>query len=113
LLGPAWIIEGEHPERYEQLFVRVAEAVGPTDFVEWLLIKDIVALMWEIQQSRRHRETVIRMGRLDALQQILKQVMPEAERPFSFGEVPAEVRELATKSEWQLTGGQAGRRNVT
>jgi hypothetical protein len=74
----------------------VAEA-GPTDFVDWPLIKDIVALTWEIQRSRRHRETVIRMGRLDALQQILEQVMPRAERLFSFGEVPGEVRELAIK----------------
>jgi hypothetical protein len=75
LLGPAWIIEGEDPGRYEQLLVQVAKAVGPIDFIDWLLVKDVVAHTWEIQRSRRHRETVVRMGRLEALQQILDQVM--------------------------------------
>ena len=73
LLGPAWTIEGEDPERYEQLLVRVAEAVGPIDFVDWLLVKDVVALTWDIQRSRRQSETVIRIGRLEALKQILNQ----------------------------------------
>jgi hypothetical protein len=76
LLGTAWIIEGEDPERYEQLLARVAEAIGPIDFIDWLLVKDVVAHTWEIQRSRRHRETVIRMGRLKALQEILDQAMP-------------------------------------
>jgi hypothetical protein len=88
LLGPAWIVEGKHPERYEQLLVRVAEAVGPTDFVDWLLIKDIAPLTWEIKRSRRRNRDSY--GRLEAVQQILQQVKPRAERPFSFDEVPAE-----------------------
>ena len=84
LLGPAWIIEGEDPERYEQLLARVADAVGPADFIDWLLVKDVVAHTWEIQRSRQHRETVIRMGRLKALQQILDQATPGAEEPLIF-----------------------------
>jgi hypothetical protein len=79
LLGPAWIIEGDDPERYEDLLARVADAVGPTDFIDWLLVKDVVAYTWEIQRSRQHRETVIRMGRLKALQQILDQATGEEE----------------------------------
>ncbi len=79
LLGPAWIIEGEDPRRYEQLLARVADAVGPADFIDWLLIKDVAAHTWEIQRSRQHRETVIRMGRLKALQQILDQATGEEE----------------------------------
>jgi hypothetical protein len=41
LLGPAWIIEGEDPERYEQLLARVADAVGPADFIDWLLSRTL------------------------------------------------------------------------
>ena len=109
LLGPAWIIEGEDPERYEQLLARVAEAVGPVDFIDWLLIKDICALTWEIQRSRRHRETVIRIGRLEALQQILEQVMPRAEKGhFSEHDRVRDIRELATK--WVSGDSQARRR---
>ena len=94
LLGPAWIIEGEDPERYEQLLARVAEAIGPIDFIDWLLVKDVVAHSWEIQRSRRHRETVIRMGRLKAMHEILDQAMPRVEFMFpGTSEIPG----LATK----------------
>ena len=48
LLGPSWIIEGEDPERYEELLARVGAAVQPMDLIDWLLVKDIVALTWEI-----------------------------------------------------------------
>jgi hypothetical protein len=94
LLGPAWTIEGENSERYEQLLVRVAEAVGPIDFIDWLLVKDIVALTWEIQRSRRQSETVIRMGRLEALKQILNQVIEGAGLRSGCS---TELTELATR----------------
>jgi hypothetical protein len=95
LLGPVWIIEGEDPERYEQLLVRVADAVRPIDFIDWLLVKDIVALTWEIQRSRRRRETAIRMGRLKALEQILDQIVPSVEPSVRFAR-EREIEKLAT-----------------
>jgi len=79
LLGPSWLIEGEDPKRYEELLGRVGEAVQPTDIIDWLLLKDIVAITWEIQRSRRQRETVFRMGRLRAMEQVLEQAMPREE----------------------------------
>ena len=95
-MGPAWIIEGEDPERYEQLIGRVADAIGPADFIDWLLVKDVVAHTWEIQRSRKHRETVIRMGRLTALKQILDQAMPDAGGLLSIGR-NGDITELAIK----------------
>ena len=94
LLGPAWTIEGEDPERYEQLLVRVAEAVGPIDFIDWLLVKDVVALTLDIQRSRRQSETVIRIGRLEALKQILNQVIEGADLSSRRS---TELTELATR----------------
>ena len=47
LLGPSWIIKGEDPERYEELLAAVGAAVQPKDLIDWLLVKDIVALTWE------------------------------------------------------------------
>ena len=79
LLGPAWIIKGENPKRYEQLLARIVEAVGPMDFINLLLVKDVAALTWEIQRSRRQRATLVRMGRLKALEQILAQALPRDE----------------------------------
>ena len=107
LLGPAWIIEGEDPERYEQLLARVADAVGPADFIDWLLVKDVVAHTWEIQRSRQHRETVIRTGRLKALQQILDQVTPGAEGFLSIGR-NGNIAELAIK--WLNGDSEAAKR---
>ena len=107
LLGPAWIIEGEDPERYEQLLARVADAVGPADFIDWLLVKDVVAHTWEIQRSRQHRETVIRTGRLKALQQILDQVTPGAEEFLSIGR-NGNIAELAIK--WLNGDSEAAKR---
>ena len=97
LLGPAWTIEGEDPKRYDQLLVRVAEAVGPIDFIDWLLVKDVVALTWEIQWSRIHHETVIRMGRLKALEQILERAMPTRDGIFGPGQIAALAKALAAK----------------
>ena len=71
--------------RYEQLLAEVADAIGPADFIDWLLVKDFVAHTWEIQRSRQHRETVIWMGRLKALQQILDQAMPPDAEGFRSG----------------------------
>ena len=76
LLGPSWLIEGENPKLYEELLGRVGAAVQPTDIIDWLLLKGVVALTWEIQRSRRQRETVVRMGRLKAMEQILEQASP-------------------------------------
>ena len=44
LLGPSWIIEGEDPERYEKVLAEVGVAAQPIDFIDWLLVKDIVDL---------------------------------------------------------------------
>ena len=62
LLGPSWIIEGEDPERYEELFARVGASVQPKDLIDWLLVMDIVALTWEIQRTRWQRDSLMRMG---------------------------------------------------
>ncbi|SEC59441.1 hypothetical protein SAMN05444161_1440 [Rhizobiales bacterium GAS191] len=76
LLGPSWIIEGEDPKRYEELLAQVGAAVQPTDLIDWLLLKDVVALTWEIQRTRRNRDSLMRMARHSAMQSILSSLMP-------------------------------------
>jgi hypothetical protein len=63
LLGPSWIIEGEDPERYEKFLAEVGAAAQPIDFIDWLLVKDIVDLTWEIQRARLQRERLMRSER--------------------------------------------------
>jgi hypothetical protein len=64
LLGPSWIIEGEDPERYEKVLAEVGAAVRPIDFIDWLLVKDVVDLTWEIQRTQLRREKLMRIERL-------------------------------------------------
>ena len=44
LLGPSWLIEGEDRRIYDELLGRVGAAVQPTDIIDWLLLKDVVAI---------------------------------------------------------------------
>ena len=74
----------------------VAAAIEPIDIIDWLLLKDIVALTWEIQRSRRQRESVVRMGRFTAMGEILDEVMPRAGSSVDLGRVDA-IPSLASK----------------
>lgn len=98
LLGPSWLIEGEDPKLYEELLGRVGAAVQPKDIIDWLLLKDAVALTWEIQRSRRTRESLVRLGRRKAMEHILKVLLSHdnAEDP-SDGE---ETEESKLASKW-------------
>jgi hypothetical protein len=67
--------EGENPELYEQLLARVGTALQPADIIDWLLVKDVVALSWAIQRSRSQRESLVRLGRRKAMEQVLEVVL--------------------------------------
>jgi hypothetical protein len=82
LLGPGWIVEGEDSDRYEELLAQVGSAVQPRDIIDWLLVKDIVALSWEIQRTRRIRDTLLRTMRLDAMESILASLLPDQTVPI-------------------------------
>jgi molecular chaperone DnaK (HSP70) len=71
-------MDGEDPELYEALLAKVAAAVQPMDFIDWLLLKDVVALTWEIQRARWHRASLITRGRRHAMERILLSVLPKA-----------------------------------
>jgi hypothetical protein len=110
LLGPSWLIEGEDPKLYEELLGRVAAAVQPIDMIDWLLLNDIVALTWEIQRSRRHRETIVRMGRLTAMAQVLDQAIPHEGDLFQTIRRIEDVGKFS--SEWIRADGKATKRSL-
>jgi hypothetical protein len=95
LLGPSWIIEGEDPELYEVLLARVGAAVEPADIIDWLLVKDVVALTWEIQRSRRHRDGLVRIGRCKAMEKLLELILPRENAFHSFSE-ESDTNRIAT-----------------
>jgi hypothetical protein len=75
LLGPSWIIEGEDPDRYEKVLAEVGAAAQPIDAIDWVLVKDIVDLTWEIQRARLQRERLVRTERLSSLKAVLFPVL--------------------------------------
>jgi hypothetical protein len=75
LLGPSWIIAGEDPEQYEKVLAGVGAAAQPIDFIDWLLVKDIVDLTWEIQRTHLQRERLMRTQRLASLQTVIFSIL--------------------------------------
>lgn len=75
LLGPSWIIEGEDPERYEKVLAEVGAAARPIDFIDWVLVKDVVDLTWEIQRIHLQRERLMRTERLSSLQTVIFSIL--------------------------------------
>ena len=69
---------------YRRRCPRTLRPTAPTSaeaVVDWRLIKDIVALTWEIQRSRRRRETVMRMGVWMRFSRSSNKSCQRAERP--------------------------------
>ena len=105
LLGPGWIVEGEDPDCYEELLAQVGAAAHARDIIDWLLVKDIVALSWEIQRTRRIRDTLLRTMRLDAMESILASLLPP--QRLTLGE--SEASDLARLS---LNGDEKAEKEV-
>ena len=108
LLGPSWVVEGEDPNLYEELLGRVGAAVEPRDIIDWLLVKDMVALTWQIHRSRRQRESLVRSARGEAMERLMSIAWPgSGGHPDQDEDSPA--KQLA--DEW-FVGGKGARRSI-
>jgi len=96
LLGPPWLVDGEEPQLYEELLARAGAALEPQDVIDWLLVRDVVALSWEIQRGRRHRDALVRLGRKRAMVKILGEVYPRTAFGWPY-ERDREIEALASK----------------
>jgi len=59
LLGPLPIVEGEQAARYHGLLASLVADVNPVDMLEWIWIRDIVDLQWEVLRYRRAKAETI------------------------------------------------------
>lgn len=97
LLGPAWILEGENAELYEALLARIGAEMQPIDLIEWLLLKDVVALTWDIQRSRHHRNSIMRLARRQAMERVLSHILRERSVAMEFIDDKSEAVQLAAR----------------
>ena len=53
LLGPAPLLPGESEADYEALKMRIMAAVKPADAIEYLYVRDVIDLHWDLLRFRR------------------------------------------------------------
>jgi hypothetical protein len=63
LFGDPPLLSTEDPNLYWEMFDRFAESIAPRNIIEWLWVKDIVDLCWEIARLRRYRAQQIENAR--------------------------------------------------
>jgi hypothetical protein len=63
LFGDPPLLSTEDPHLYWEMLDRFAGSVEPRNVIEWLWIKDIVDLSWEIARLRRYRALLLESER--------------------------------------------------
>jgi hypothetical protein len=59
-MGPPPVVGSEDPDKYRRLRSMVAEALQPTDILDWFLVDDVVHSQFEIARLRRVSATFIK-----------------------------------------------------
>ena len=59
LFGPPPILEGEDPKAYDEILDRVFGAVGPTNFIHEIWVRDLVDGAWTTLRWRRTSATLV------------------------------------------------------
>src|SRR5277367_5146495 len=57
LFGPPPILAGEDAKAYHEMLDRVSGALGPTDFIEEIWVRDLVDVTWAMLRWRRLQAT--------------------------------------------------------
>ena len=110
--GPPPLITGEDADAYEQILARVSSQVAPKDFIEEVLLIDIVDLTWEIARLRRLKAGLYNVGAYQSLSNVLR---PLLDRDDSTPDSDLDEEALFEKyleENWARRGtgcGQAGR----
>jgi hypothetical protein len=63
LFGDPPLLSTEDPARYRDMLDRFAESIAPRNIIEWLWVKDVADLSWEIPRLRRYRALMIERER--------------------------------------------------
>ena len=70
--GPPPILKGEDPAAYDELLARISGAVGPSDILEEIWVRDVVDLAWEALRLRRLKSGLLDASIHEGLTEILK-----------------------------------------
>jgi hypothetical protein len=81
--GPPPVLRSEDPRAYEQLFAEQVREWDPQDTSEWLLVKDLTDLGWEILRLPDVKLNVLTIALKNALAEIFVAVLPGSRRALS------------------------------
>ena len=59
IFGVPPVLSTEDPDLYWEMLDRFAEFIEPRNIIEWLWVKDVVDLCWEINRLRRFKKLLI------------------------------------------------------
>jgi hypothetical protein len=74
------LVGRERPEEYDAFFSAIARAEIPSDAIDWILLKDLVDLAWEIQRERRLKMEIIKINQTEVICDLLKSIFDKADR---------------------------------
>jgi hypothetical protein len=66
------LVGNERREDYNGFFAVIAAAESPSDAIDWLLLKDLVDLSWEIRRERRIRAGIVKLHQITVISDLLK-----------------------------------------
>jgi hypothetical protein len=74
VFADAPVILGENPADYTQLTSKVLAAVRPGDFIEEMLVRDVIDLFWEVTRLRRLKTGLLNANMGKGIEEILNSV---------------------------------------
>src|SRR5690349_10522472 len=77
LLKQRPLICGEQEADYDALFLEILDEIEPITALQWLHVKNLADLAWEIHRYRRLKANIINFARVDAVKAL---VTPLVER---------------------------------
>jgi hypothetical protein len=73
------LVEGEDPKLYGEFAARVLRAVKPKDFIEELLVQDVIDLSWDIRRMRLYKAALLSSWSWRGVEQLAVLERDEAE----------------------------------
>ncbi len=98
IFGSAPVLSTESIDSYKAMVSLCLDSVKPGDFIEQLLVRDIVDASWEIRRYVRHKSWGIERNFRDRVEQLERAEKEEAKKPSAF-RVPAGTKEPETDAD--------------
>ena len=78
------LLFSESAEKFAELLERVTEEIKPNGDIEMSYVRDIADILWETMRYRRFKADILNTAFQDALQTVLKQLLPKDDYEFPF-----------------------------